>query len=217
MTAPAGVVDLCVPADWAEIVLPDAEQAQHTFADLVRRTWPRGPEELWTAAAEVLHGWRRVLMERGAVSLGLVSVPREDGPRAEWQVLTSVVELPAEPDVDVTAVLARVVEEQGENVLHVERFDTDMGLGVGLVAEREIRPLQVPGMPVVAPGGEPVRAGVAAALACEPGARHGLLVVGVFFAAEQVTELAALVAVIAGRSRVRPGALGGEGLDGREW
>ncbi|RBY95913.1 hypothetical protein DQ237_12295 [Blastococcus sp. TF02-8] len=213
MTQPAGVVDLCVPADWAELVLPDAHEAEHAFAELVRRTWPRGPEALWSSAASVLHAWRRALMRRGAVSFGLVSVPRPDAPRAEWQVLTSVVRLPADPDIDVTAVLARMCEDQGAHILHVERFDTAMGLGVGLVATREIRPARLPGMPVTASDGQPIRMGMAAALACEPGGRDGLLVVGVCFAVEQTADLAALVAVIAGRSRVRPGPQKGSGID----
>lgn len=50
---------------------------------------------------------------------------------------------------------------------------------------------------------EPVRAGAAAALACEPGVGHGLLVADMCLAPEQVLELGALAAVIAGRSVVR--------------
>ena len=123
-------------------------------------------------------------------------------------------ELPPVPDIDVTAVLARLCAEQGENVRSVEQFETDMGLGVGILAEREVRPTPLPGMPASELDDQPIRMGVAAALACEPGARHGLLIVGVCFSPAQTTELAGLVAVIAGRSRVRPGPAGGEGMDG---
>jgi hypothetical protein len=155
----------------------------------------------------VLLTWREAMLARGAVSHGMVSAPQPDGTPARWQVLTTVVELPAEPDIDVAAVLADLVRAQGDEVRYVETYETDMGLGVGLMASREVLPPpELAGL--AARGWEvadaPVQVGVAAALACAPGAPHGLLVVGVCLAQDQAPALAGLVAVMAGRSRVRP-------------
>lgn len=204
-TTATGAVELCVPADWAEILLPGREEAEAYFDRLARATWPNGPDEIWARSTEVLRGWRLAMLRRGVVSHGIVSAPRSDGALAQWQVMTSVVALPAAPDLDLTAVLAEVFREQGHGLRHLETFETDMGLGVGIVGEREVLPpsglgdLAARGLPVVE---EPIRVGTAAALACAPGGVHGLLVVGVCLAPDQVAELAGLVAVIAGRSRV---------------
>jgi hypothetical protein len=214
----SGVVDLCVPADWAEILLPDAEEAQSYFAQLVRQTWPNGSEQLWRGGTEVLLSWRSTMLDRGAVSHGVVSAPHPDGGTAQWHVLTSVVELPVAPELDVTAMLAELVRAQGHDVQYVEQFETDMGLGVGMMGQHEVAPPA--GLEALAARGlttvdEPVRVGMAAALACEPGAAHALLVVGVCLDPDQVVELAGLVAVIAGRSRVRPAPAETDGEDGR--
>jgi hypothetical protein len=147
------------------------------------------------------------MLARGAVSHGVISASLPDGTPARWQVLASVVDLPPHPDVDVTAILGELTRSHESDLHHVETFPTDMGLGVGMIGHREVRPWAgMPDLPALgfAVGADPLRVGTAAALACAPGAVRGLLVVGVCLAPEQVLELAALVAVIAGRSRIRP-------------
>lgn len=219
MTVPAipsssGVVDLCLPADWSDVLLPDDAEARVYFDALARQTWPHGPDEVWEGCRELLMDWRRTLLAQGAISHGLVEGVQPDGTPARWQVVTSVVPLPVLPDVDVTALLAQLVRAESPEVRHVENYETDMGLGVGLIAERDVLPpaglerLRARGLPVTE---QTVRVGLAAALACEPGAAVGLLVVGVCLAPDQVHALAGLVAIIAGRSRVRPAPAGSDG------
>jgi hypothetical protein len=207
-----GVVDLCLPSDWSDLLLPDDVEALLSFAALVRQAWPHGPAEVWEGCCDLLMEWRRTLSARGAISHGLVEDVRPDGTPVRWQVITSVVPLPAlSPDVDVCALLAELVRAKVPDVRHVETYGTDMGLGVGLIAEQDVLPpaglerLAARG-PVVTEA--TVRVGLAAALACEPGATVGLLVVGVCLAPEQVWELAGLVGIMAGRSRVRPSPAG---------
>lgn len=205
--AASGVVELCAPVDWAELLVPDTGDAAVYFAHLVRQTWPNGPEEIWAGGTEALLGWRRTMLARGAVSHGVVSAPHPGGGAAQWHVLTSVIELPVAPEVDLAAVLTRLVPAHGLDVEYVEAFETDMGLGVGMMGHHAVSPpaglegLAARGLAVV---DEPVRTGLAAALACEPEAAHALLVVGICLDPDQVLELAGLIGVMAGRSRVRP-------------
>ncbi|MGY1914447.1 hypothetical protein [Blastococcus sp. SYSU DS0973] len=218
MTASSSVVaELCVPADWAELLLPDDDAAHACFDELARATWPSGPVEVRAAAARALLSWRAAVLARGAVSHGVVSAPHPGGGTATWHVLSAVVTLPAVGEVDLGALLAELLRAQGaEELLHVEAFETDLGLGVGLVAEHTVVPppqlgaLVARGIEVVA---GPVAVGVAAALACAPGAEQGLLVVGVSLAPEQVWEVAGLVAVVTGRSRLHPAPSGDQGED----
>ena len=205
---PLGYVDLRLPPDWCDVLIAPDEQTgvRAHLAELVDLTWPSASAEFRAGCVDVLTAWRGAMLARGVVSHGLVNGAMPDGAPARWQVLTSVVPLPAEPDVDLGAVIAELVQVQEPDVLHVERYTTDMGLGVGLISQPEIQPpdglggLERLGLEV---RDEPVRVGVAAALAWEPGADRGLLVVGCCLAPEQVVELAGLVAVIAGRSRLR--------------
>jgi hypothetical protein len=203
----SGVVGLHLPADWCDLILGDDADADARFTQLARRTWPSGSEQLWAAAAGALRAWRERLVAGGAVSHGVVSAMRPDGTAANWHILTSVVVLPSTLDIDLSALMVRLVQARFDDLRHVEQFETDLGLGVGLIAEPTVFP--PPGLPglVGAPvgaGQQAVRMGMAAALACAPGAEQGLLVVGVTLEAGQVAELAALVALIAGRSRLRP-------------
>jgi hypothetical protein len=198
-----GTVDLFLPDDWFDLLLDTEADAGERFTELARATWPHHEPSLWSAVAEVLLQWRARMLARGAISHGVVSAHLDDGTPARWQVVTSVVDLPAEPELDVAAMVVRLVEARQEEVLHLEQYETDLGLGVGLIAQPELLPpdeTEVLGLPVVH---EAVRVGVAASLACAPGAGHGLLVVGMCLAPEQVVELAGLVAVIAGRSVLR--------------
>ncbi|MCZ2857870.1 hypothetical protein [Blastococcus sp. VKM Ac-2987] len=215
--ATSGLVELCLPRDWTELLLPDDDEARDHLDRLVRSTWPGGPAGPRTGSTRALMEWRAAMLDAGVVSHGVVIAPRPEGTPANWHVQTSVVPLPVVPDVDVPAVVAELVRARwGAGPHHVETYETDMGLGVGVVAERTVPPppgladLAVRGLEVVA---DPVRMGVAVALACAPGATQALLVVGVCLDPAQVWELAGLVAVVAGRSRLHPAPAADEGED----
>lgn len=196
-----GAVALCLPADWCEILIDDGDDARAHVERVIRRTWPTCPEQLRAGSVEVLLRWQEDLRARGAVSHGLVNAWTDDGAPVRWHVLTSVVGLPEAPDVDLTSVLTQLVAATGRDVLHVERFPTDMGLGFGLIAQPEVVPPALATVPA-APTDDPCRLGAAAALSYAPGTGLGLLVVGMSVSPDQVLELAALIAVVAGRSRL---------------
>lgn len=206
LTAPEteGAVALCLPADWCEILIDDGDDPRAHVEGVIRATWPTCPEHLRAGSVALLLRWREDLLARGAVSHGLVNAWTDDGAPVRWHVLTSVVRLPEAPDVDLTAVLTRLVAGNGRDVLQVERFETDMGLGFGLIAQPEVA-APAPGTfpwatsPSASTDGRG-RLGAAAALSYTPGTGLGLLVVGMSVAPDQVLELAGLVAVIAGRS-----------------
>ncbi len=202
-----GAIELCLPTDWCEVLIDDGDDARAHVERVLRTTWPTCPERLHAGSVELLLRWREALLARGTVSHGLVSTQTGDGVPVRWHVLTSVVRLPEVSDVDLTALLTRLVATTGQEVLHVERFATDIGLGLGLIAQPEVAApaldgIPLPAAPVASTGGQR-RLGATAALSYAPGSGLGLLVVGMSATPEQVMELAALVAVIAGRSRLR--------------
>lgn len=198
-----GAVELCLPTDWCEILSDDGDDPRAHVERVIRTTWPTCPEHLRAGSVELLLHWREDLLTRGAVSHGVANAWTGEGAPVRWHVLTSVVRLPVVPDVDLTSVLTRLVAASGRDVLQVERFGTDMGLGLGLIARPEVAvPVLATGP--LAPADGQRRLGAAAALSYAPGAGLGLLVVGMSVSPDQVLELAALVAVIAGRSRLVP-------------
>jgi hypothetical protein len=200
--AEASVV-LCLPVDWCEILIDDGDDARAHVDRVLRETWPSCPEQLRAGSVEVLLRWQEDLRARGTVSHGLVDTWTDGGAPVRWHVLTAVVRLPEVPDVDLTSVLTQLVAVTGRDVLHVERFPTDMGLGFGLIAQPEVAARELADLPVASTDG-PGRLGAAAALSYAPGTGLGLLVIGMSVSPDQVLELAALVAVIAGRSRLLP-------------
>lgn len=206
MTGPVlGVVDLMTPPDWLEVLAgADEEQAREHLRALAEATWPHGPDAVQDAAVEALIAWRTALQARGVVSHAVVSAPHADGTTAQWQFLSVVLDLPVEPDVDLTALVAGMLEAQLGDA-YVERFPTDMGLGVGLVTQA-LLPAPEPPPGVASTGVTELHVGLAAALSSEPGADRGLLVLGVCLDPVHVVEVAALVAMVAGRSRLRPAA-----------
>jgi hypothetical protein len=203
VAAGEGAVELCLPTDWCEILDDDDDDARAHVEGVIRKTWPACPEHLRAGSVELLLRWREDLHARGAVSHGLVSASTADGAPVRWHVLTGVVPLPVASDVDLTSVLTRLVTTTGQDLLHVERFDTGMGLGFGLIAQPEVAAPELGTVPVAPTAGRG-RLGAAAALSYTPGTGFGLLVIGMSVAPDQVLELAALVAVIAGRSRLLP-------------
>lgn len=202
-TETEGAVALCLPVDWCEVLVDEGDDAAAHVERVIRETWPSCPEHLRAGSEELLLRWREDLLGRGTVSHGVVHAETAGGAPVRWHVLTSVVRLPVVPDVDLTSVLTRLVAASGRDVLQVERFDTDMGLGFGLIAQPEVA---APALPTRRP--DPVdgsrRLGAAAALSYAPGTGVALLVVGMSASADQVLQVAALVAVIAGRSRLLP-------------
>ena len=202
----SGVVDLFVPPDWTEILAGEhVGQARELFTLLAEQTWPHGPDAVRRAAVAALLQWREQLLQLGAVSHGILTAPHADGTLARWQLLTLVVDLPQVPELDLAAVVGSLLSTQLQDVTYVERFATDMGTGVGLISQPLLAAPQHEAPQHEAPQpAEPVRIGLAAALACAPMAPQGLLVVAVCLDPLHVVELAALVALVAGRSRLRP-------------
>lgn len=194
-------VELCLPTGWCEVLIDDGDDARAHVERVIRETWPSCPEHLRAGGEKLLLGWREDLLSRGAVSHGVVHTETDEGAPVRWHVLTSVVRLPVVRDVDLTSVLTRLVAAKGRDVLHVERFETEMGPGFGLIAQPEVAAPPLAMVPLAAADGER-RLGVAAALSYTPGTGLGLLVIGMSVSPDQVSELAALVAVIAGRSRL---------------
>jgi hypothetical protein len=202
-----GVVDLYAPQDWFDVLADDNEPTGEHFADLVARTCPQASREVQGAMVQSMLAWRAALRDQGALAHGVVSAPHPAGGHAAWHVLAGVVDLPEAQDVDLAAVLVRQMEHDLDpEASWVESFETDMGLGVGFLAQPGISPdiTLLAGMPTpVGAEAAPVRFGLAAALACPPTGGFGLLVVGACVDPGHVLELAAVVAIIAGRSTIR--------------
>jgi hypothetical protein len=99
--------------------------------------------------------------------------------------------------LDLGALMSRVFDARfKERVAYVERFTTEMGIGFGFLSQPLV-PVPEDWKDEVPAG---LRTGLAGALACSPQGGKGLLVVGTCLNPDQVRELAALVAVIAGNS-----------------
>jgi hypothetical protein len=195
-------VELCLPADWCDVLLDEGPDPRFHMEQVVRRTWPTCPPSLWEGSVAVLLRWREDMLARGTVSHGIVSASTDDGAAVRWHIVSSVVALPRAPEIDLSAVLSQYVRATHPEIVHVETFETEMGMGVGLIGHPQVTPpdgLSALGIPAVH---DPVRLGMAAALSYAPAATHGLLVLGLAVAPEQVAELAGLIAVIAGRSRL---------------
>lgn len=196
-------VELCLPADWCDVLLDEGQDPRSHMEGVVRRTWPTCPPHLWDSSVAILVRWREDRLAQGSVSHGIVSASTDQGAAVRWHIVTGVVALPPGPEIDLSAVLTGYVRATDREIVHVEAFETDLGRGVGLVGHPAVTPpegLRSLGLPSV---GDAVPLGMAAALSYAPGARYGLLVVGLALAPEQVAELAGLVAVVAGRSRLR--------------
>lgn len=145
--------------------------------------------------------------------------------RASWHVLTAILRVPRlSPDCDLGELLARMVGAQLDpGGSYIEAFTTDMGCGVGLLLQPTI-PAETGAATsawdqvasTLAENGVTTttqtsrRYGLAAALAFPAGGGPGLLVTGICMDPTQLLELAGLVAVIAGRSKVWPVAADSE-------
>lgn len=204
-------VDLYVPGDWFDVLADETvDAARKRFADLVDQSYPRADPSHRAAFVQVLLDWRELMLDAGALVHGLVSAPTPDGGHASWQVLVGPAPVPDSNEVDLATLITRVLgQELDPQAAVVESFETDLGCGVGLIAQPEIAPptdlpAEIAALGVAAT--EPVRVGMAAGLSFPPQGGLGILAVGVSFDPNQVLELAAIIAVIAGRARFRDGS-----------
>ena len=196
----AGAVDLVVPDDMFDLLAPeDDAAARERIADLVARTFPRMDEAARGSMTDALMSWRAMMRAQGVVYHGLTTVPAEQSPTAQavhWHVLAGVVDVPAHDVVDVATVVSRHLGQQvSEERSYVERFETTMGWGVGLITEVDLlqQGADTPGHVV----------GLTAALSAPHGDTRGLLVVGLCVDLQSHLQMSAVIAAIAARSVVR--------------
>ncbi|MGQ0464266.1 MAG: hypothetical protein ACT4QG_02985 [Sporichthyaceae bacterium] len=223
---PPGLAELYLPADWLDLLDdgpgPDADQAAGVrFAQLIATTLPGAGPELVAAGAQALLAWRARLLGRGVIGHGVVNVPLDEHGEptttapgidhdrwACWHVLVGVVALPPTvAELDLGEFLARVLGHRLDPACsYLEAFPTAMGCGTGLLLQPALLPgpLAVPESPAPdpAPGAGP-HYGLTAALSFAHGGGCGLLVTGVCLDPDQLVGLGALVALIAGRSRLQ--------------
>jgi hypothetical protein len=195
---------LYLPTDWFNFLEDgaDADAAGRRYAELMAKVFPNMPP---AGHQEIIHGlmlWRDRLWSSGFLAHGIISVPpSKEYPSAMWQVLVTTMKLPpANPELDPTALLQRLVPQSDlSHATHVETYDTEMGLGIGVMSRP---PLTLPGLNEGSGGadGTPPTCGMAAALSFTPGAEYGILAVGVSVNPEQDRMLAMLIALIAGKS-----------------
>ncbi|MEG3629607.1 hypothetical protein [Streptomyces poriticola] len=208
-----GSVLLYAPTDWFDLLADgdDEDAARLRCTDLIGRSYPHKPADVRQAYTDALMAWRRVLLDQGVITHGVVAVPDGEYGRAVWQISIGVVEVPAvNQDVNLGEVLARHFGQglQGRQA-YTESFPTEMGLGMGIISQPELlSPDKVELFPklAAADADEPeaprplAKLGLAGCLACPPGGGPGLLVVGNCLDAEQVLAMASIVALIAGKS-----------------
>lgn len=219
MSGPVDVeVELFLPTDWYDVLaddLPGPEgdaAARARFLELLTSALPEADAVLIRDGAEALMGWRAAMWEQGVISHGIVNCPFDPDAAADplptsdgtgwvsWHILTAVVEFPpVSPDLNLGELLARMVGQKFSASSYVESFETDLGHGTGVLMRPELVPAEGAN-----PGGPGVRRcyGLAVAAASPSGGGTGLLVSGVCLDPEHLLEVAGLVAVIAGKSRV---------------
>ncbi|MFD6436145.1 hypothetical protein ACFWFC_25840 [Streptomyces venezuelae] len=207
MAIEPGQVNLFVPPDWFDLLAngPDREATRVRCEEIVRRTYPETPPDRRKDFVDGLMACHERYLADGALMYGVITAPLPStGKQAVWQVQAGVVAVPDVPEeVDLGELMSRVFDAQfKQQVAYCERFTTDMGLGFGFLSQ--------PDVPVPEDWEDEVpadlRTGLAGALACPFEGGRGLLVVGTCLNPEQVRELAALVAVIAGNSTFAPAA-----------
>ncbi|MEV8016828.1 hypothetical protein AB0O76_10865 [Streptomyces sp. NPDC086554] len=216
LPTPLGEVSLFAPTDWFDLLTDgqDDEAAQARIEQLVAQAYAHRDQGIRDSIADTFGTARRLFLDDGMISCGLIALPttEEDGP-VTWQICAGVIDVsPLDPDINAGEVLSRHFGERLEGKqVYVESFPTEMGTGFGLVSQPGITPSgEVDTFPELPPpGGAPVSSryaaqlGMSAALSCPVGGGSGLLVVGNCLDPEQVVSLAALVALICGKSKVR--------------
>ncbi|KHL11252.1 hypothetical protein CLV56_3071 [Mumia flava] len=211
MTALRGTLDLSVPEDLFDVMVPeDPEEARAVFRDLFSRMFPRAGAHDLGVLTDGLLAWRRRLRDSGVVLHGIVALPASEtgATPAHWHFFAGVVDVPEAGELDAGVVAARYLGDQLEpDRAYTEAYETDMGWGVGVITEVPLQPGDLPpDLRAAAGAGEPTALppvlGLAAAIAAAPDSRHGLLVVGLCLDVERTLEMAAVVASVAGTSVV---------------
>lgn len=197
--APAAMLQL--PADWIDL-LEDRENvsaALRRYQSLIQRIFPTMEEEARRQAVDALAAWRKTLWEDGWMAHGIIAVPAtEEKSDVLWNIMVRLVKVPAfNREVNIGEVLTRLMKQDAENVLHVESFTTNMGLGAGMVATPE-----VPGSTPKEGQDKPPSFGAGAAISCAPGGGWGILAIGNAQDPTQAGEVAWLVSQIAAHSRL---------------
>ncbi|MFF1375749.1 hypothetical protein [Streptomyces sp. NPDC058308] len=202
-----GRIELFVPPDWFDLLADgaDKEATRARCAEMIRLTYPNTPARRREEFVDGLMKCHECYLADGALMYGVITAPLPStGAQAVWQVQAGVVAVPQAPDeVDLGELMSRVFDAQLKGqVAYVERFTTEMGIGIGFLSQ--------PPVPVPEDWEEEVpadlRTGLAGALACPPEGGKGLLVIGTCLDPHQVRELAGLVAIIAGNSDFLPAA-----------
>lgn len=203
-----GVVDFWLPSDWLDLLADTDEAVTRHLARVIGAGSPGAPADRRATIVAGVLAWRALLQEQGTLVHGIVTAPHADGGDAAWHVLAGVVEFPSKDEIDLCDLLARRMRiDFNPDASHIEVFSTEMGLGVGLILQPDLQP---PTGLLAALGvshdeeRDAFRIGLAAALSCPLAGAYALLVVGACANPEHVRELAAVVAMIASRSIVRP-------------
>ncbi|WP_367042421.1 hypothetical protein [Streptomyces sp. Je 1-332] len=196
-----GYVKLCIPPDWFDLMScgGDREATRANCAELIRVTYPSTPADRREEFTDVLMLRYDHLFANGVLMHGVVTAPLPStGAPVVWQIFAGIVAVPpAPPELDLGALLSRVLDEAlVQGMAYAERFTTDMGVGIGFMAQP---PVEVPAG-WIADVPPDLRTGLAGVLSCPPEGGKGLLVMGTCLDPDQVRELAGLVAVIAGHS-----------------
>lgn len=198
-------IEVPVPGDWLDLLEGSEDEARERFTELVTDGNPRASAEQRDAVVGGMLDWRRFLLDQGAAMHGVVHAPHPDGGHATWQVLGAVMPMPTAGEVDLAELVSRVLGSRIDpDASVVETFETDLGTGVGLIAQPEIQPTadlppELSALGVMPAG--PVRVGLAVAMAFPHTGGFGFLVMGMSVDPNQVLEVAAITAVIAGRAR----------------
>ncbi|SOD67140.1 hypothetical protein SAMN06297387_1294 [Streptomyces zhaozhouensis] len=196
---------LYLPTDWLNFLEDGDDQgaARRRYERLLTEIFPHMPAAGHREIVEGLMLWRDRLWTEGFLAHGVICVPAEGEDRAAlWQILVAAMKLPATSgELDTSTLMQRMAGgSELDHLTHVEKYQTEMGLGLGMIGRP---PLTLPGGGTVpGDGGEPRRCGMASALSYAPGAEFGILAVGVSLDPEQDRQLAMMVALIAGRSRL---------------
>jgi hypothetical protein len=194
---------LYLPADWFDF-LSDGKNvaaARLRYEALIEHMFPNAPREARIEIVKGLMLWRERLWNHGMLTHGLINVPADgDHPQISWQIFVTTMKLPRmSSELNSSAVLARLAGQSDLSfATHVESFQTDMGLGLGLMGRPLITEMAGPPHPQRS---RDTRTGMAAALSYVPGAEYGIATVGVSMDPEQDRQLAMLVTLIAGKSK----------------
>ncbi|WP_062209212.1 hypothetical protein [Streptomyces sp. NBRC 109706] len=199
---------LYLPTDWLNF-LEDGDNrdaARRRYEQLMGRLYPNMPAEGHREIVDGLMLWRDSLWTGGFLAHGIISVPADGGEKAAfWQILVAAMKLPpTNAELDTSALLQRMVgSSELDYLTHVEQYQTEMGLGLGLIGRP---PITLPGGDIArGSDGEPRRTGMAAALSYAPGAEFGIIAIGSCLEPEQDRQLAMMVALIAGKSKLITG------------